>query len=339
MGISGLGRLRRRPAVCALLGVCLLLVPAACMPGQGHAPATLRVATGVTGGVYVPYGEGLVRDIKRDVSWIDPKIVRTDGSVANLKLLAAGEAEVAFTASDIADDAVNGREGFSGSPQKLTALARLYDDYVQLVTLVDGPVDNLADLAGKRVSVGRPGSGTAVLARRIMDVVALHTVATTTAAKAGEDAEEVRTQSLDVYESVVALEAGRIDAFFWSGGLPTEAIANLRNRKAIALIDLGEVANLLAVRFGDFYTSSKIPAATYELPDSVRTIAVPNYLVAAPGVDGDLVEAVTRVLFAGGPERVVRVAAAAQLDIRSALSTYPLELHPGAVAYYRKVHG
>jgi TRAP transporter TAXI family solute receptor len=331
---------RHRPpgstAVRVVLVVLALLLPAAC--GGGTPPhQRLRIATGDPAGVYVRYGSGLAAAVERKVPWLShPEVLRTDGSVENLRMLADGRADVAFAASDVAADAVNG-EGVFTEPLKIAALARLYDDYVQLVVRADGDVHTLGDLAGRRVSIGAPGSGTAVLARRVLDVAALPTRAEE---ESGTGAgAEVRTRSLGLERSLAALTAGRIDAFFWSGGLPTPRIGVLRD--TVRLVDLGEVANLLASRFGDFYTSTRISASVYGVRNAVRTIAVPNYLVAATGTDEDLVNAVTRVLFTAQDQLAEdpQLSVALRLDVRSALSTYPLELHRGAVTWYRQAHG
>lgn len=337
------GRRRATRVLLFLSIVPALLLPAACAGRPSHEHRALRIATGDSAGVYVRYGTGLAAAVESKVSWLPhPEVLETEGSVANLRDLASGAADIAFVASDVAADAVNGEGSFAGTPLKIQAIARLYDDYVQLVTRADSPVHALGDLAGRRVSIGGAGSGTAVLAHRVLEVAALRTLPADSPDGGGGDpatGAEVLTRSLGLQQSLAALAAGRIDAFFWSGGLPTSRIGALRD--TLSLVDLGEVANLLAARFGDFYTSTRISASVYGVRNAVRTIAVPNYLVAAASADPDLIEAVTRVLFteqnrlAEDPDLSV----ALRLDIRSALSTYPLELHPGAIAWYRKAHG
>lgn len=337
MGILGRRRAARGLARRVLLLVLALLLPTACAGRSSHPHEALRIATGDPAGVYVRYGTGLAAAVDRTVPWLaHPQVLQTDGSVANLRMLADGRADVAFAASDVAADALNG-EGVFPKPLRIQALARLYDDYVQLVTREGSDIHALGDLAGRRVSVGAPDSGTAVLARRVLDVAALRT---RPADQGGTgDGAEVLTRALGLEQSLAALAAGRIDAFFWSGGLPTNRISLLRD--TLTLVDLGEVANLLAARFGDFYTSTRISASVYGVRNAVRTIAVPNYLVAAADADPDLVEAVTRTLFGSQNDLAEdpALSVALRLDIRSALSTYPLDLHAGAVEWYRKAHG
>ena len=136
------------------------------------------------------------------------------------------------------------------APDRADAVARVYDDLLHLVTTAGGPVRTVADLRGRRVSVGAAGSGTEITATRLLEVAQL-----------GGD--EVRRERLGLDDSVAALRAGRIDAFFFSGGLPVRGVEELADASAIRIVDLGEWTEPLRARYGQVYVSRDIPRSVY----------------------------------------------------------------------------
>jgi TRAP transporter TAXI family solute receptor len=278
-----------------------------------RAPArtTLAVATGGTGGVYAVWGAAYAKEITRRVEGYRGAAVPTTGSVENLQRLRDGKVQIALTLGDTALDAVEGREAFP-RPVAIKALAQIYPSYVQVVTRAGSAIGTLADLKGKRVSVGAPDSGTLVVANRVLDVAKVRHRAFT-------------SRRLGVAESARALEQGQIDAFFWSGGTPTEAVTALSKRTPIALVDLLRYAPEMRARWGGVYGSGTVPAGTYGLDSPVSTVTIPNYVVVGPRMDAALAHDLTTVLFDSGRvtdrERAQDVIA-------------PIGLHPGAQAYY-----
>jgi len=305
--------------------VALLLVAAAgCSGGSGYPPGRMLIATGGHGGVYYVYGQGLANVIRADLPGLDAKVLVTAASVENLQLIASGGADAAFTLADSAAQAVGGKPPFS-RPEPIRALARLYDNYVQLVVRADSPVRTLADLRGRRVSTGAAGSGTELIALRLLGV-------------AGIDPNRgIRRQRLDIDDAARALRSGRLDAFFFSGGLPTAAIADLANSGNIRLVDLGAFVAPMREHYGEFYSDRSIPASAYKgLARDVPTIGVPNYLVVNAAMDDRVAYALTKLLF---DERAALARAhpeALRLNRRAAIATYPVPLHPGAEQYYRQ---
>jgi TRAP transporter TAXI family solute receptor len=269
---------------------------------------TLTVATGGTGGIYAVYGTQLASAITGGLDGYRGRARETTGSVENLQRLEAGRAQIALTLADTALDAVEGREAFR-RPVPMRALAQIYPSYVQLVTKADSPIKTLQDLAGRRVSVGSPDSGTQVVAERALDVAGV-----------------VPTRErLGVADSAKALEAGDIDAFFWSGGVPTEAITALSKRTPIALVDLAPWTREMRARWGGVYERAPIPAGTYGLSEPVPTVGIPNYIVVDEHMDTGLAHDVTKLLF---DARLVTDKARAQQVIA------PVGLHAGAQDYY-----
>jgi TRAP transporter TAXI family solute receptor len=263
--------------------------------------------------------------VERHLPALRPRVLATDASIENLQMVADGRADVAFTLADAASDAVRGKGRFP-RPLPVVALARLYDNYVQIVVRADSPIRSVAQLAGRRVSVGPSGSGTRLVAERILDIARL------------SSPRALRRVRLDVAASAKALAAGRVDAFFWSGGLPTRAISDLRRSTAIRLVGLGGLAARLRERHDDLYAETVVPRAAYALSSAVTTVSVPNYLVVRRDFDGEAAYRLTRALFLRRADIERSHPEAARLNLRAAIATYPLDLHPGAVRWFREAH-
>jgi hypothetical protein len=183
-------------------------------------------------------------------------------------------------------------------------------------------VHEARDLRGLRVSTGSVGSSTELTAGRVLEAVGLN---------ADRDLHRSR---LGINDSVAALRSGQIDAFFWSGGIPTFGISELAEAVSIRLVPLGEQVNELRKKY-EFYRRAVVTSATYHAVPQAVTIGLPNYLVVAGDLDEKLVYALTRVLFQRRSEIALKVPSGRLLDARSAISTVPIPLHPGAARYYR----
>jgi len=302
--------LLRRALACWAAAVLLL---AGCggsdEPRKAPAPQTLTVATGGRGGIYAVWGAAYARAISKSLDGYRGVATPTTGSVENLERLRDGRAQIALTLGDTALDAVEGREAFH-RPVAVKALAQIYPSYVQLVTRAGSGITTLGDLEGKRVSVGSPDSGTQVVADRVLDV-----------AKVGG----FKRHQLGVEESARALERGQIDAFFWSGGVPTAAVADLSKRTPVALVDLLRYAPEMRRRWGGVYGGATVPAGTYGLDSPVSTVTIPNYVVVSDRMDAALAHDLTSLLFSSGR---VKDRERAQ-DVIAEVG-----LHPGAQAYF-----
>ncbi|SCE68008.1 hypothetical protein GA0070618_0109 [Micromonospora echinospora] len=308
----------RRPAVALAL---LAVLVGAAMPALAACrdetvePIRIRIATGSPTAVYHAFGESLATILNRELPGVQASVVVTAASAENVHLVATGSAELGFTQADVLSGAPNAHPG-------VVAVARVYDDLLHLVTTAGSPVRTLADLRGRRVSVGAPGSGTGITAGRLLDV-------------AGLDGGVVRRERLGLDDSVSALREGRLDAFFFSGGLPVRAIEQLAGATGIRLVDLGEWTEPLRRSHREVYVSRDIPSSAYGA-DPVTTVANPNYLVVGADVPEALVREVTRLLMERREELAAAHPAAGRMSARSAIATVPLPLHPGAAAWYRE---
>ena len=287
---------------------------------EHRSPPPMRpvvIATGGTKGVYFKYGQAF-RDATQQR--LGPVQVRqTGGSLENIRLLGRGDVTFAFSAADATGE---------GRAVPLRAVARLYDDYIHLVVPRNGPIHSLDDLKGRRVSLGPPGSGTSLIAGRILR------------AARTDPARQLVPRELSIDDSVPALQRGEIDAFFWSGGLPTPGVTGLAESQSLRLIGVSkQAADSLRKQYGPSYRVGTIPANTYPgVGEPTVTLAVPNLLLTTTATDATQVNEVTSALFdnAAGIARA-GVPEAAQLDLRTAIFTEPIRLHDGARTYYRSV--
>jgi uncharacterized protein len=312
----------------ALVAISMLAVLGGCGGEQSASEregGNLSIATGGTGGVYSVYGGGLADVISDDLEDYRATAETTSASVDNMKLIAQQDSDVAFTLADTAIDAVEGRESFD-EPLPIRALAQIYTNYTQVATTADKDISSIEDLRGKRVSVGDPGSGTEVIALRVMEAAGLN------------PDEDIDRSQLGVEESVAAVKDGSIDAFFWSGGLPTGSVTDLATTEDLVLVPNAEYVPKLQEQYGDAYQEDSIPADTYKgLEEDVAVIGVPNLLVVHEEMEDDLAHDLTQLLF-DQKKRLTQVHPEAEnLDPQAAQDVVPpVELHPGAQRYFEE---
>jgi len=320
---------RLRLAACLLTACTLACSPQQLAERQGGR-TRLSIATGGTGGVFYPYGGAIAKVVTDHVPNVEVTAEVTAASVDNLKFLRDGKADLAFTTADTLADAVDGTDAFQGAPAPVQALAVLYANYTQVVTLASSDVRRLRDLAGRVVSTGAAGSGTEITALRIL------------AAEGLDPSRDIRKQSLGVSQSADALKDGKIAAFFWSGGLPTAAILDLAHTPgtAVRLISSEQVLPALRDAYGpSLYSRATIVRGTYPgMDEDVGVVAVAIVLVARAAMTESLAYEITRALFERQPELAAVHPEGANLTLQSAVDGSPAPFHPGAVRYYREHH-
>ena len=309
------------------------LTSAACNPQQlveqGGLTQRLSIATGGTGGIFYPYGGGIAKVISEQLANVEATAEVTAGTVDNVKFLSNGSADIALAVADTLDDAVAGRgvfEDFGAVPVR--ALAALYTGYTQVVTLADKNIDRLADLTDRVVSTGAPGSGTEIIAFRVLEA-------------AGLDPEtDIRKQSLGASQSVDALKDQKIDAFFWIGGLPTGSVLDLATTpgRTIKLIPNAEMLPSLHEQYGSVvYQSAIIPRSTYPgMEADIPVIGVANVMAVHERMSEELAYGITRVLFERRADLVAIHSEAENLSLESAILGSPIPFHDGAIRYYRE---
>ncbi|MFJ2111439.1 TAXI family TRAP transporter solute-binding subunit [Streptomyces sp. NPDC087850] len=335
---SGTGPARRRVLRTAggvvLGGTLDALVAADSARPESGLGGRLRIAAGEPAGLYYEFGQLLATQLRAVSPRLECRTLATDASVANLRLVHHGGAEVAITLADTAWAALTGAAPF-GRPLPLRALGRVYENYIQLVVRADSPVRTLAGLAGHTLSLGAPGSGAAVTGGRLLRAAGLTPGA------------GIRVRHLSMSDAQRALVAGTIDAMLVAGGVPLTILARLDAGFGIRLLPLGSF--LPALRSpaprrpapnAAVYHRVTVPHGTYRAVDAVSTIGVPNLLMCRPDLPDAVAAGIVRVLVGRAGRLVPAQAAGAQfLDIRSLIDTAGTPLHRGAAAAYRELHG
>ena len=321
-------RVTRLRAVAA--GLVVVAVSAAACSGPSSGGRTVRrlsIATGGTGGVFYPYGGGIAKLLTEHIPGVEVTAEATAASVDNLKFLKRGESDVAFTMADMAKDGLGGQDAFKDfGPVPVRALAVLYPSYTHLVVR-DGSIGSVAALKGKVVSTGPPGAGSAVLADRMLRLAGL------------DPARDIRPHNLSVSQAVDAMKDGKLDAFFWNGGVPTAAVLDLlRSPGTTAVIlSLEDMIPGLQRQYGsDMYYRTVIPKAAYGLAQDVPVVAVAVVLVVAETMPEELAHDITKVLFDQQKALAAIHPQAAQLSLQSATKGAAIPFHPGAVRFYEE---
>ena len=289
----------------------------------------LSIGTGGTGGVYYPLGGGMAAVLSKYVPGMQATAEVTGGSVDNLKLIGTEKPYIGFTMADAGLDALKGEDKFKGNKVPLRTLAVLYPNRMHVVTVEGRGINSFADLKGKRVSTGSPGSATEVMAFRLIEA-------------AGMDKDkDLKRERLGAAESVNALKDGKIDAFFWVGGLPTASITDLANTPGnkIKLIDNADLVPAMNKKYGNLYVEDTIPKAVYKGMDADNKQAtVMNLLVANQNMDEKTAYNIVKAVFEHRDEliRVHKEAENFKLENQKTAAAGGIPWHPGALRYYKE---
>jgi TRAP transporter TAXI family solute receptor len=286
----------------------------------------ISIATGGTGGVYYPMGGGIAAVLSKYVPGMQATAEVTGGSVDNLKLVGSGKPYVAFSMTDAAQDAFRGEDKFKGNKVPLKTLMILYPNRMHVVSVEGRGVTKMSDLKGKRVSTGSPGSATEVMAFRLIEAAGLD-----------KDA-DMKRERLGVAESVNAIKDGKIDAFFWVGGLPTAAVTDLANtpNTKIRMVDHADAVAAMNKKYGNLYVQDVIPKDTYKGMDADNHQAtVMNILVAHESMDDKTAYNIVKTIFDRKDDIVAvhKEALNFKLESQKAAAS-PIPFHPGAVKYF-----
>jgi TRAP transporter TAXI family solute receptor len=286
----------------------------------------IAIGTGGTGGVYYPLGGGLANLLTKYVPGWSASAEVTGGSVDNLKLLGAGKNDIALSMVDAGLDALKGQDKFKGNPVGVRTLSVVYPNRMHVVSTEATGIKTFADLKGKRVSTGSPGSATEVMARRVIEAMGL------------DWDKDLKRDRLGVAESVNALKDGKIQAFFWVGGLPTAAVTDLGATPGvkIKMIDHSDAVAKMNQKYGPLYAAGEIPSKTYPGQEAANKIAVVwNVLVTTDKMPDDVAYKIVQVIFEKRAEWGQVHREALTLDMKNQLnSNTPIPFHPGAVKYF-----
>jgi uncharacterized protein len=302
-----------------------LALSAAMYAGAATAQVNISIATGGTGGVYYPLGGGMANVLSKTLPGVTATARVTGGSVANMQLIHSGQSEVALTQVDAAYDALKGEDKFKGNPVDVRQLMVLYPNRMHVVTVGSTGITKMADLKGKRVSTGSPGSATEVMAFRVIEAAGLD-----------KDA-DMKRERLGVAESVNAIKDGKIEAFFWVGGLPTAAVTDLGATPGvkIVLIDTADLVPKMNAKYNNLYTTGMIPTKTYPGQEKDNPVSViQNILAANAKMSDNVAYDIVKTFIEKRAELIAvhREAESITLENQTPKGS-PIPWHPGALKY------
>ena len=286
----------------------------------------ISIATGGTGGVYYPMGGGMASVLSKYVPGMQATAEVTGGSVDNLKLLGSGKPYIGFAMTDASQDAYKGEDKFKGNKIPLRTLMVLYPNRMHVVSVEGRGVNKMADLNGKRISTGSPGSATEVMAFRLIEAAGL------------DKDKDMKRERLGVAESVNAVKDGKIDAFFWVGGLPTAGVTDLANTPGtkIKMVDHAEAVVAMNKKYGNLYIEDVIPKAMYRGMDTDNKQAtVMNILLAHENMDDKTAYNIVKTIFDKRADLIAVHKEAENFKLENQrTNATPIPFHPGAVKYF-----
>jgi TRAP transporter TAXI family solute receptor len=286
----------------------------------------VNILTGGQSGVYYPMGVALSQIYAKSIPNVRATAQVTKASAENLNLLQAGRGELALALADSVSDAWKGEAeaGFPKKLDKLRGLSGTYSNYIQIVANADSGIKTLADLKGKRISVGAAKSGTELNARAIFKAAGL------------TYADLAKVEYLPFGESVELIKNRQLDATLQSAGLGVASIRDLSTSVKIVVVPVP--ADVVA-KVGDAaYQTAVIPANTYTgQTQDVPTAAIPNFLVTHSGVSDELAYQMAKQMYENIDTLYAAHNAAKAIKRENAIKGMPVPLHPGAERYYREV--
>lgn len=299
---------------------------AACLSVPAQAAEFINVLTGGTSGIYYPLGVALSQIYGKAIPGSKTAVQATKASAENLNLLQAGRGEAGISLGDSLSDAWKGNEeaGFKTPLNKLRTIAALYPNYIHFVAAADSGIKSLADIKGKRISVGAPKSGTELNVREILKAAHI------------SYKDFAKVEYLSYAESVELMKNKQLDVTLLSSGLGVAALRDLATSQKVVFLTIP--ADIVAKINDPAFQVGVIPAKTYEGQTAdVSTISVQNYLVTHSGVSAETVYTMTKSMFENLDQMSAAHAAAKAIKKESAAKNPPAPLHPGAEKYYREI--
>lgn len=300
---------------------------AAAMAAPVQAQQFFRIGTGGTAGTYYPVG-GMIANAVSQPGKIVATAQATNGSVANVNGVAGGAMESGFSQSDVATWAYTGTGVYEGKPKvaDLRMIANLYPESIHLVVKKGSSIKSVADLKGKRVALDEPGSGTLVNARTVL-------------AAYGVKESDIKPEYIKPNQAGDKLKDGALDAFFFVGGAPAGAIAELASSGAgIELVPLaGPQAEALR-KSNPYLAVDTIPAGTYKDVPAVQTMAMGAQWVTSAKADTETVYQITKALYSKAAQDALAAGHAKGKFItkENAVKGVGIPFHPGAEKFYKE---
>jgi len=307
-----------------------LVVLLACLFAVGLASTGLAadvkmvLATGGTAGTYYPFGGAMAKIWNSKIAGMNVTAQATGASAENVRLVNKKEAELAIVQSDTIDFAYNAKEAFKEKLTKMSALAVLYPEVIQVVVRGDSKADSFDDLKGMKIGVGAPGSGTEANFRQLCDIYGLKK-------------DDVKAQYLSFSESSEQFKDKHIDAFIVVAGIPNAAIMDISTQHSVKIINVSDDKAKQLVKKYPFLSAFTIPAGTYKsITKDVKTVAVNAVLIVNTEVSNDVAYNLVKALFDNQKDLGVAHAKGKELNLKKASSGVSIPFHPGAIKYFKE---
>lgn len=283
-------------------------------------------ATGGTSGTYYSFGGVIANLWNNNIEGLNITAQSTGASAENLRLINRGEAELAFVQNDVMDYAYNGTDMFEGEIlSNFSAILTLYPEVVQIAATKSSGIKSIADMKGKRVSVGDAGSGTEFNAKQILEAYGL-------------TFNDIRKSNLSFKESSDGLQNGTLDACFIVAGVPNAALQELSLSADMTLVPIGNTQIVEIISQYKYYTEVNIPADTYNGVDTdTRAIAVKATIAVNNNIPEEEVYNMIKTIFDKQSDLSLAHAKGNELNIEEAPKGISIPFHPGAVKYYEEL--
>ena len=288
------------------------------------AKAELTITTGDQAGTYYPIGNKIAEILNENMKSVQFKSESSNGSIDNIKRLQEGKADLAIIQNDIAYYAANEVEMFKGNKfDNLRAIASLYPEACQFITLETSGIKSIEDLEGKKVAVGANNSGTEANARQILEAYSI-------------TYNDIDEQFMSFAESANALKAGEVDAAFITAGCPTKAVQDIASQQKIRILPISnEKATILSGLY-PYYTKITIPQNTYDnLNEDIQTIAVRALLATSDQFDEKLCSEIVSTIFNNTKELEQAHMIGRFITVENATKGISLKMNPGAEKFFR----
>jgi len=295
--------------------------------GAAHAQQFFRIGTGGTAGTYYPVG-GMIANAVSQPGKIVATAQASNGSLANVNAIAGGSLEAGMSQSDVATWAYTGTGAFEGKPKvtDLRLIANLYPESIHLVVKKGSGIRTVADLKGKRVALDEPGSGTLIDARMVL-------------AAYGVKESDIKPDYIKPNQAGDKLKDGSLDAFFFVGGAPAGAIAELASSgTGIELVPLGGPQARALMKSSPWFAVDHIPAGIYKDVPAVDTLAVGAQLVTSAKVPADTVYQITKAMYGEAAQKALAAghAKGKLITKENAVKGAGIPFHPGAEKFYKE---
>jgi uncharacterized protein len=308
-----------------VLAIAIIFILSIALTGCATQKTNLILATGGTSGTYYPFGGAIAQIFNTKIENMNVTAQATGASVENLKLIGKKEAELAIVQNDMTDYAYNGLESFKdGKVENVRAVATLYPEVIQIVASPNSGINTVADIKGKKFSVGAPGSGVEANARQILDVL-------------GMSVNDFTANYLSFSESSDSFKDNHIDGFLFTSGIPNAAIQDITATSELKFVSIPDnVVEGLTTKY-PFFTEYIIPAGTYKGQTAdVKTVAVNATLVVGSEVSEKVVYDITKALFDNQADLAVAHAKGKLLSLETAVKGISVPFHPGAEKFYKE---